>query len=208
MLMLSPKSVSWRVKPLLFSLCLLPFLWLLWGAFNNQLGTNPVETLTHQTGDWTLRLLLLTLAITPLRRLTGWSWLLRLRRMLGLYTFFYACLHFLTYIWFDHFFDMAEIIKDIAKRPFVTIGFMSFVLLIPLAMTSTQGMMRRLGRKWKKLHQLVYLIAILSITHFIWLVKADLREPLLYAALFAVLMLIRSKRVQTFLDFKSTQIAP
>jgi len=187
---LTPTDTQVRlvIKPLLFFVCLAPFLALVIGVFNNALGTNPVETLTHETGDWTLRFLLVTLAITPLRRLSGANWVIRLRRMFGLYAFFYACLHFLTYIWFDHYFDWAEIAADIPKRPFITVGFTAFVLLIPLAATSTNAMMRRLKKNWIKLHKLVYIIAVLGILHFLWLVKADIFEPMAYAAILLVLL--------------------
>jgi methionine sulfoxide reductase heme-binding subunit len=187
---ITPTEKQFRllIKPLLFFVCLSPFLALVAGVFNNNLGTNPVETLTHETGDWALRFLLVTLAITPLRRLSGANWVIKLRRMFGLYAFFYACLHFLTYIWFDHYFDWAEIARDIPKRPFITVGFTAFVLLIPLAATSTNGMMRRLKKNWIKLHKLVYIIAVLGILHFIWLVKADILEPMAYAAILLVLL--------------------
>ena len=142
----SDKTIAFFIKPILFTVCLVPFIALVIGAVNNTLGTNPVETMTHETGEWTLRLLLVTLAITPLRRLSGKSWLIKLRRMLGLYTFFYACLHFITYIWLDQYFDWMEIIRDIPKRPFITVGFAAFVLLIPLAVTSNNKMMRRLKK--------------------------------------------------------------
>jgi len=188
---LSQKSVSFIVKPAVFFLCLLPFLTLLINAVNNNLGTNPVETLTHETGQWALRLLLITLTVSPLRRLTSVPWLIKIRRMLGLFAFFYAVLHFTTYIWLDQFFDWNEIIIDISKRPFITIGFISFVLLIPLAGTSTSAMQRRLKKKWLILHKLVYLIPVLVIIHFIWSLKADYAEPLLYASVFLILMLSR-----------------
>lgn len=182
------KIIAFVIKPALFVVCLVPFIALVIGAVNNTLGTNPVETMTHETGDWTLRFLLITLAITPLRRLSGKSWLIRLRRMLGLYAFFYACLHFMTYIWFDQYFDWMEIIRDIPKRPFITVGFTAFVLLIPLAVTSNNRMMRRLKKNWVKLHKLVYVIAVLGVLHFLWLVKADTLEPLVYASILLVLL--------------------
>ncbi|UCB56032.1 MAG: sulfoxide reductase heme-binding subunit YedZ [Thiotrichales bacterium] len=182
------KTVSYVIKPALFILCLVPFALLVVGLVNDSLGTNPVERITHETGDWTLRFLLITLTITPFRRLTGSSWLIKLRRMFGLFTFFYACLHFLTYIWFDHYFDWIEIVKDIPKRPFITVGFIAFVLLIPLAATSTNSMMRRLKKNWVKLHKLVYVIAVLGVLHFLWLVKADTLEPLIYASILLVLL--------------------
>ena len=179
------------IKPALFVLCLVPVAWLAWDAFTHHLGANPVEKLNHRTGIWTLRMLLITLAITPLRRLTGWNALIRLRRMFGLYTFFYACLHFSTWLVFDHFFDMHEIIKDIVKRPYITVGFSAFVMLIPLAVTSTNKWVKRLGSRWAKLHQLVYVIATFGVLHFLWLVKADVREPVIYGLILTVLLLYR-----------------
>jgi len=172
--------------------CLLPFFALVAGAINQSLGVNPVETMTHETGEWTLRFLLITLMVTPLRKITGTSWLIKLRRMLGLFAFFYAVLHFITYIWFDQYFDLMEIAKDIPKRPFITVGFTAFVLLIPLALTSTNKMMKRLKRNWAKLHQLVYVIAVLGVLHFLWLVKADTREPLIYAVILLMLLSYRA----------------
>ena len=182
------KTIAFVIKPILFTVCLVPFIALVIGAVNNSLGTNPVETMTHETGEWTLRFLLLTLMITPLRRLSGKSWLIKLRRMLGLYAFFYACLHFITYIWFDQYFDWMEIVRDIPKRPFITVGFAAFVLLIPLAVTSNNKMMRRLKKNWVKLHRLVYVIAVLGVLHFLWLVKADTLEPLIYATILLILL--------------------
>ncbi|MEQ1838429.1 MAG: protein-methionine-sulfoxide reductase heme-binding subunit MsrQ, partial [Candidatus Nitrotoga sp.] len=153
------------------------------------LGTNPIEFITHSTGTWTLNFLLITLCITPLRQLSGWSWLIKLRRMVGLYAFFYACLHFITYIWLDQFFDVAAIIKDVIKRPFITVGFAAFILLIPLALTSTDAMLKKLGgKRWQSLHRLIYLIAILGVLHFWWLVKKDITEPLIYAVILASLL--------------------
>jgi len=184
----SDKTIAFVIKPILFTACLVPFIALVIGAVNNTLGTNPVETMTHETGEWTLRFLLLTLMITPLRRLSGKSWVIKLRRMLGLYAFFYACLHFITYIWLDQYFDWMEIIRDIPKRPFITVGFAAFVLLIPLAVTSNNKMMRRLKKNWVKLHKLVYVIAVLGVLHFLWLVKADTLEPLIYASILLVLL--------------------
>jgi methionine sulfoxide reductase heme-binding subunit len=188
---LSQKNISFIVKPLVFSLCLLPFLTLALNAVNDNLGTNPVETLTHETGQWALRFLLITLMVTPLRRITNVHWLIKFRRMFGLYAFFYAVLHFITYIWLDQFFDWKEILIDIPKRPFITIGFISFVLLIPLAVTSTNGMQRRLKKKWLVLHKTVYIIPVLVIIHFIWSLKADYSEPFFYALVFSALMLSR-----------------
>ncbi len=179
------------VKPTVFLICLIPLISLLWGAFQGSLGANPIEKVTHITGEWALRFLLLTLFVTPARKLLGWQFLLRLRRMLGLYVFFYACLHFLTYLVLDQFFDFDEIIKDILKRPYITVGFAAFVLLIPLAITSTNAMMKRLGRRWKLLHQLIYIIGVLAILHFLWLVKADNLQPLIYAFILLLLFLAR-----------------
>lgn len=176
---------------ILFALCLLPALWLTWSFLQHRLGANPFEVLTRDTGLWTLRLLLLTLLVRPLAEQLKQPWLLRLRRQLGLFSFFYACLHMLTYLWFDQFFDWGEIAVDIAKRPYITIGMLAFLLLIPLAATSTRRMMRRLGRRWQQLHRLIYLIAPLGVVHFLLLVKADIREPLIYAGLVALLLAYR-----------------
>jgi sulfoxide reductase heme-binding subunit YedZ len=180
--------MRWVLKPLVFVVCLLPLGIMVWQGLHDGLGANPIEELTHRTGDWTLRLLLITLAVTPLRQTLGWTQLMRLRRMLGLYAFFYATLHFTIYLWLDQFFDWGEIAADIVKRPYITVGFAAFVLLIPLAATSTQGMMRRLRRHWVRLHRAVYVIAILGVMHFWWLVKADVREPAVYAALLTLLL--------------------
>jgi len=160
-------------------------------AVNDDLGANPVEALTHDTGDWALRFLLASLAVTPLRMLTGRSWLIRYRRMLGLFAFFYALVHFTIYLWIDQGFLWSEIIADILKRPYITLGFAAFLILVPLAMTSTKGMLRRLGKRWIMLHRLVYASALLGILHFVWLVKADYREPGLYLLIFLLLMLFR-----------------
>jgi sulfoxide reductase heme-binding subunit YedZ len=178
-------------KPVIFALCLVPFLLLAVGWVTDSLGTNPVETLTHATGEWALRFLLIGLALTPLRKLFSWHWTSLYRRMFGLFAFFYAFLHFSCYLVVDQFFDWNEIWGDIAKRKYITVGFASFVMLIPLALTSTRGMMRRLGKRWFQLHKLVYFIALGGIVHFLWLVKADLLEPLLYLALFIFLMGVR-----------------
>ena len=188
---ISDRQLLLLIKPSLFILCLLPFSYLLIAALTDDLGTNPVETLTHDTGQWALRLLLLTLAVTPLRRLTKLNWLIKLRRMLGLFAFFYALLHLITYIWLDQFFDWSEILLDIPKRPFITIGFISFVLLLPLALTSTNAMQRRLKKRWLTLHKLVYIIPLLVVIHFTWSLKADYSEPFLYASIFIILMLAR-----------------
>jgi sulfoxide reductase heme-binding subunit YedZ len=173
----------------LFVLALMPLALLIYRGLNNDLGANPVETINRFTGDWVLRFLLITLAVTPLRRLFGWSALLRYRRMLGLFAFFYVCLHFLSYAWLDQYFAITDIVKDVAKRPYITVGFACFLMLIPLAATSTNAMIRRLGaRRWQRLHRLVYLVGVGGIVHFLWLVKSDLREPLIYGAILAILL--------------------
>lgn len=178
-------------KPLVFVACLVPFGLLLMGALQGDLGANPLERVTDVTGQWGLRFLLLTLAISPLRRLTGWSRLLRFRRMLGLFVFFYISLHFVTWAWLDQELAWGNILADIAKRPYVTVGFTAWLLLVPLALTSTRGMMRRLGRNWQRLHRAIYLVAVLGILHYIWLVKADILQPLIYAGLLALLLGVR-----------------
>ncbi|MDH5370731.1 MAG: sulfoxide reductase heme-binding subunit YedZ [Gammaproteobacteria bacterium] len=181
------------IKPLIFILCLLPLSFLFINFYLDELGANPFEVLTRSTGEWTLRFLLLTLAMTPLRHVTGSSWPLRMRRMLGLFSFFYVCVHLLTYIFLDHFFDWNEILLDIVKRPYITLGMLAFTLLLPLAVTSTKKMMKRLGKRWKSLHKLIYVIAILGVLHFLLLVKADLREPIIYALILLALFLVRYK---------------
>jgi sulfoxide reductase heme-binding subunit YedZ len=178
-------------KPLLFLLCLLPLLRLIWLAMTNGFGANPIEFITRSTGTWTLVGLLLTLSVTPLRRLTAWNELIRYRRILGLFAFFYACLHFTTYIWLDQFFDPESIARDIIKRPFITVGFAAFVLLLPLAFTSSRGMIRRLGRNWQRLHRLIYAIALLGVLHYLWLVKKDVTQPLVYGAVLLILLALR-----------------
>ncbi|WP_296699980.1 sulfite oxidase heme-binding subunit YedZ [Thiocapsa sp. UBA6158] len=178
-------------KPLGFLLCLVPLGFLISRGASGALGPNPVEVITHFTGDWTLRLLLVTLAVTPLRRLTGQAWLVRFRRMLGLFAFFYAVLHFTTYLWLDRFFDLGTIAEDVLKRPYITVGFAAFVLMVPLAITSTQDWIRRLGRRWKRLHRAIYAIGVLGVLHYLWLVKADLLEPAIYAIILAVLLGLR-----------------
>lgn len=178
-------------KPVVFITCLLPLIWLLLRAFEVMdfgLGANPIEELLHQLGRWGLKLLLITLVITPLRRWTGWNWLLRFRRMLGLFTFFYICLHFLTYFILDQSLAIALVIEDVIERPYITLGMTGLLLLIPLALTSTKGMMRRLGRRWQKLHRLVYLIALLGVWHFYWQVKLDTMDATVYALVLAILL--------------------
>lgn len=181
------------IRRALFMLALLPLARIVWLGIDGRLGANPIETLTRASGDWTLYFLCFTLAITPLRRVSGQTWLLKLRRMLGLFCFFYASLHFLCFLWFDHFFDLAEMWKDVKKRPFITVGFSAFVLLIPLAATSTQAMQRRLGRHWARLHRLVYAVAVLAIVHFWWMRagKNNFGEPILFGAILAVLLGLR-----------------
>lgn len=192
--MLNPGSRQlWWTKQILFGLALLPLLRLLWLGMHDRLTANPIEFITRATGDWTLYFLCFTLAITPLRRLTGQNSLLRLRRMLGLFTFFYASLHFLTFLWFDHFFDLADMVRDVLKRPFIAMGFSAFVLLIPLAVTSNDAMVRMLGRRWMLLHRLIYVIAVLSMLHFWWMRagKNNFTEPLIMVAIVAVLLALR-----------------
>jgi sulfoxide reductase heme-binding subunit YedZ len=171
-----------------FLACLVPTAQLIYNAFTDNLGANPIEAITRFTGSWTLIFLLITLSVTPLRKISGWNQLIKFRRMLGLFAFFYAVLHFATYIVLDHFFDFQAVIKDIIKRPYVTAGFTSFVLMIPLAITSTTGMIRRLGRRWQQLHRLIYVVAIGGVIHFYWLVKADIRRPVMYGSVLAVLL--------------------
>lgn len=179
------------LKAILFVVCLLPLAKLVAAALGLaglSLGANPIESLIHGFGIWGLRFLLITLAVTPLRRITKWSWLLRLRRMLGLFAFFYVLMHFMTYAGLDQRFDLSAIFEDIAERPYITLGFTALLLLIPLAITSTNAMMRRLGRSWKKLHRLIYLVAVLGVWHFYWQVKLDTLEALIYAVILAVLL--------------------
>ena len=188
----SSKQLS-GIKGLVFVAALLPFLRVAW-LVARQVPVDPLEFITHETGDWALYLLCVTLAVTPLRRLSGWNWLVKLRRMLGLFTFFYALLHFIAFFWFDHFFDLAAMLRDVAKRPFILVGFTAFVLLIPLAATSTNGMIRRLGgKRWQWLHRLIYLIAPLAVLHFWWMksAKNNLAQPMLFAAIVALLLGLR-----------------
>jgi len=180
-------------KIALFLAALIPLERLVWKALHDGLGANPIEVITHSTGDWTLILVLTTLSITPLRRITRQYWLIGARRMIGLFAFFYGTLHFLTYIWLDKFFDLHEMLKDIAKRPFITVGFSAFVLMIPLALTSTAWSIRRLGGKnWQRLHRLIYLTAILGVIHYTWLVKADKHKPIEYGVVLGILLAYRA----------------
>jgi sulfoxide reductase heme-binding subunit YedZ len=188
---IDPCVFKW-LKVAVFVTCLWPLARLVWLAFNDGLGANPIQFIEHTLGAWILIFLVITLSVTPLRRLLNWQWLVRLRRMFGLYAFFYAVLHFVAYIGLDQFFDFDAILKDIIKRPFITVGFACLVLMVPLAATSTNAMARRLGgRRWQQLHRLVYLIAIGGVIHFWWEVKKDITEPLIYAAIFALLLAIR-----------------
>jgi sulfoxide reductase heme-binding subunit YedZ len=194
-----------KLKITLFIASLIPAVWLTYALLTNQLGANPIEAITRETGLWALRFLWLTLFITPLQWITGWNSIVTLRRMLGLYVFFYATLHMLLYLWLDQFFDLNDIIKDIIKRPFITIGFFTFTALIPLAITSNNKMVKRLGgKRWKKLHRLTYFIAIASSVHFYMLVKQDKTEPLFYMSLLVLLLGIRLyRRFKSNLDWKT-----
>lgn len=189
----SPRQLA-ALKVALFLLALLPFARLVAFTLLDRLGANPIEFITRNTGDWTLYFLCLTLSVTPLRRLLKWNWLIKFRRMIGLFAFFYATLHFTTFLWFDHGFDVAEMLEDVVKRPFITVGFTAFVLLVPLAVTSTNAMVRRLGgKRWQWLHRLVYLIAPLGILHFWWMKagKHDFEQPILFGTIVACLLLVR-----------------
>jgi sulfoxide reductase heme-binding subunit YedZ len=172
------------IKPLIWVLCLAPTAYLGWLAWKQDLTANPIERITHFTGDWALRLIIVTLAITPLRRLLLQPDLIRFRRLIGLFAFFYACLHFLTYVVLDHFFDFGEMARDVVKRPYITAGFTAFILLIPLAVTSTTGWIRHLGgKRWQNLHRLIYVTAVAAVIHYYWLVKSDKRLPIFYGCL-------------------------
>jgi methionine sulfoxide reductase heme-binding subunit len=200
-------------KPAIFLGSLVPLGRLAWKASNSDLGANPIQVITWSTGTWTLIFLMLTLSVTPLRQLTKQYWLIQYRRMLGLFAFFYGCLHFTTYFWLDQFFDLHSIAKDIVKRPFITVGFSAFVLMIPLALTSTQLSIRWLGKRWQVLHRLIYATAILGVVHYIWLVKKDIRKPVIYAVILGILLLYRvivwltkQTRVRERIDQPSTPI--
>ena len=175
-------------KPLVFAACLIPLVCYSYWFFTDSLGANPIEAITRRAGDWALRFLLITLAISPLRKLTGLHGLARYRRMLGLFAFFYVCVHLSLYITLDKFFDLAEIIEDVIDRPFITVGFIAFVLLVPLAATSTNRMVEVLQHRWTQLHRLVYVVAMLAVLHFWWMVKIETREPAIYAAALAILL--------------------
>jgi methionine sulfoxide reductase heme-binding subunit len=191
--MLRPEDYMVRYfKPIIFLACLAPVAMLAWRGFHADLGANPIEAITHSTGDWTLIFLLVTLSVTPLRRITHLYSLVRLRRMFGLFAFFYATLHLMTYVWLDKFFDVHEMLKDIVKRRFITAGMTAFVLMLPLAVTSTQWAIRKMGgKRWQVLHRLIYFSAAAGVIHYIWLVKADLKKPLEYAAVLSLLILYR-----------------
>lgn len=188
----NPRQVS-AIKAVIFALGLIPVAKMAYLTISGQL-VEPLEHITRGTGDWVLYFLCITLAVTPLRKFTGWNWLVKLRREIGLFAFFYACLHFMTFLWFDHFFDVAEMWKDVVKRPFITVGFIAFVLLIPLAVTSTNGMIKRLGgKRWQWLHRLIYLIAPLGILHFWWMKagKHDFQQPIIFGTVVALLLGVR-----------------
>jgi len=178
-------------RPALFILLLLPALYYAYGIWQDTLGANPLEAVIRGLGDWALRIVLLTLLLSPLRRLINWAQALRLRRMVGLYAYFYVVLHLFGYLWFDQFFDWEEIWFDILERPFITIGMAAVILLTPLALTSTKSMIRRLGKNWKRLHALIYPISIMAVIHFWWMVKLDVTEPAIYSTILAVLLLER-----------------
>jgi len=186
----SKPKLSWiAAKSVLWLLCLVPVFSLLWDGFHDRLGANPIEYVTHATGDWTLRFLLITLSITPLRKLLKQPQLTRFRRLLGLFAFFYGCLHFTTWFWLDKWFDLGKMWEDVLKRPFITVGFLGFVALIPLAVTSTAGWIRRMGGKnWQRLHRLIYLTAMAGVVHYYWLVKSDVRLPVMYGVILVVLL--------------------
>lgn len=184
------RNLFWP-KTVVHALALLPFAWLAWRIWNGELGADPVQEITHRTGDWTLRFLLMALAVTPLRRITGWHVLARFRRLIGLYAFFYACLHFATYLVLDLGGYWAQILEDVVKRPYITVGFTAWLGLLLLALTSPKFAVRKLGRRWAQLHRIVYAVGVLGVLHYLWLVKADLREPLLYAAILTVLLVAR-----------------
>ena len=188
-----PSMTPRQAKPIIWLLCLTPLAWLVYRVVSGRLSANPIDDITDETGQWALRLLLVSLAVTPLRRLTGWNGIIQWRRLLGLFAFFYVCLHLSTYVVLDQFFDPTSIVADIAKRRYITVGLTGFLILLPLAITSTTGWIRRLGRRWQRLHRFVYLAAVCGVIHLLWIVKGDdLREPALYGSILAVLMAIRA----------------
>lgn len=179
-------------KPVVLLACLIPVARLMWAYYHDGLTANPIEFITHSTGDWTLIFLMITLAVTPVRKLTRQYWLIRYRRMFGLFAFFYGCLHLTTYVWLDKFFAFREMLADVAKRPFITAGFTAFLLMVPLALTSTKWSVRKLGgKRWQALHRLIYFSAIAGVIHYKWLVKADITKPVRYAVLLGLLLLYR-----------------
>lgn len=187
-----PEKFVRALKVPVFLLCLGPAFVLTWKGFHASLGANPIDVITRTTGRWTLTFLLITLSVTPVRKLSGLTWLIRYRRMLGLFAFFYGSLHLMTYVWLDKFFDVHEMLHDIAKRRFITAGMTAWFLMLPLALTSTTGWIRRIGgKRWQRLHRLIYFSAAAGVVHFIWLVKADLRRPLTYGAVLALLLAYR-----------------
>jgi len=177
-----------KIKPVLFIVLLLPLVMLAYRFYSDGFGANPIETINRYTGDWALRILLSTLAFSPLIRITRWNNIIQYRRMFGLFAFFYVCVHLTSYIVLDQFFDFGEIIDDVFKRPFITAGFSAFILLIPLAVTSTNKMVERLQFRWIQLHRIVYFVAMLAVLHFWWMVKIDTREPMIYATILAILL--------------------
>lgn len=184
----APRAVKKAIRPVLFTLSLVPVAWLVWATVTGNLGVNPAETIQLQTGRWALRFVLITLAVTPVRRVTGRNVVIQYRRMLGLFAFFYATLHFASYIVLDQYFAFDAMMADVIKRPFITVGFAAFVLMLPLALTSTKGWIRRLGRRWQALHRLVYVAAVCAVVHFIWKGKVVIGEPVLYAGILSVLL--------------------
>jgi len=190
--MISEQTIRWLIKPVVFLICLLPLGLFMLDVYNDELSADPIKDATLFTGEWALRFVLITLCVTPLRKLLGLSWLLRLRRMLGLYAFFYACLHFLVWFWLDRELQLADVIEDIIKRPYITVGFSAFMLLVPLAVTSNKYSIRLLKQRWQSLHKAVYLIAALGVLHFLWLVKADVLEPIVYGVILVCLLGIRA----------------
>jgi sulfoxide reductase heme-binding subunit YedZ len=220
----SNQIVRWVLKPLAFAASLLPFVWLIWAALTGNLSVNPLSDITLHTGDWAIRFICITLVISPLRQLTGWHWLIKFRRMAGLFAFFYGTTHFLIYVIADRFAGLdfpdgivsfttvrslvASVGEDIYKRPFITIGFLTWLLLVPLALTSTAGMIRRLGgKRWQLLHRLVYVAAITAVVHYWWLVKIDIRPPLRYAIIVGVLLAVRVVRARLRLRSVGTATA-
>ena len=221
---MSQRTIRWVLKPLAFAAALLPFVWLIWAAATGNLSVNPLSDITLHTGDWAIRFICITLAISPLRQLTGWHWLIKFRRMAGLFAFFYATTHFLIYVIADRFAGLdfpdgivsfttvrhlvASVGEDIYKRPFITIGFLTWLLMVPLALTSTAGMIRRLGgKRWQLLHRLVYVAAITAVVHYWWLVKLDIRPPLRYAIIVGVLLAVRVVRARLRLRSVGTAAA-